>query len=75
MNCPSLLHVCTFNFWKILDYKQTIYFKRPQYFFQNSNMAAVRDVLTYWVEWLIMFSLLAIHLILTFLLPVNGCPK
>ncbi|XP_077310059.1 heparan-alpha-glucosaminide N-acetyltransferase-like [Lithobates pipiens] len=36
--------------------------------------AAVRDIVTYWPEWIIMIALETVSLCLTFLLPVPGCP-
>lgn len=37
--------------------------------------APVRDVLAYWPEWLLAIPLLALHLALTFFLPVPNCPQ
>ncbi|XP_072280582.1 heparan-alpha-glucosaminide N-acetyltransferase-like isoform X2 [Pyxicephalus adspersus] len=36
--------------------------------------AAVRDIVAYWPEWIIMIALETVSLCLTFLLPVPGCP-
>ncbi|KAM5140972.1 heparan-alpha-glucosaminide N-acetyltransferase-like [Mantella aurantiaca] len=36
--------------------------------------AAVRDIVAYWPEWIIMIALETVSLSLTFLLPVPGCP-
>ncbi|XP_068115072.1 heparan-alpha-glucosaminide N-acetyltransferase-like [Hyperolius riggenbachi] len=36
--------------------------------------AAVRDIVAYWPEWIIIVALETISLCLTFLLPVPGCP-
>ncbi|XP_053548861.1 heparan-alpha-glucosaminide N-acetyltransferase-like [Bombina bombina] len=48
---------------------------------QNTELAeghvwssAVRDLVTYWPEWIIIISLETMWLCLTFLLPVPGCP-
>lgn len=35
---------------------------------------ALRDVLPYWPQWMIVFTMEALWLLLTFLLPVPGCP-
>ncbi|XP_075736997.1 heparan-alpha-glucosaminide N-acetyltransferase isoform X4 [Rhipicephalus microplus] len=37
--------------------------------------APVRDVLAYWPEWLLAIPILALHLALTFYLPVPNCPQ
>ena len=41
---------------------------------QGGCMSALRDITDYWVEWLVMFGILALHLGLTFGLPVPDCP-
>ncbi|KAM4704112.1 heparan-alpha-glucosaminide N-acetyltransferase-like [Rhinophrynus dorsalis] len=38
-------------------------------------IAAVRDIVQYWPEWILIIVLETISLCLTFLLPVPGCPK
>uniref|UniRef100_A0A8C5R243 Heparan-alpha-glucosaminide N-acetyltransferase n=1 Tax=Leptobrachium leishanense TaxID=445787 RepID=A0A8C5R243_9ANUR len=37
--------------------------------------AGIRDIVTYWPEWIVIAALETIYLCLTFLLPVPGCPK
>ncbi|XP_071953310.1 heparan-alpha-glucosaminide N-acetyltransferase-like [Antedon mediterranea] len=34
----------------------------------------LRDVIDYWIEWLVIIVLLVVYFCLTFLLPVPGCP-
>jgi len=42
---------------------------------QYSGLQAIfRDITPYWPEWLVHLSLVAAHLLLTFLMPVPGCP-
>jgi len=39
------------------------------------GMSAVfRDILPYWAEWLVHLTFVAVHLMITFLMPVPGCP-
>ncbi|XP_071495380.1 heparan-alpha-glucosaminide N-acetyltransferase-like [Diadema antillarum] len=45
-----------------------------EYRVQNRLYCELRDILDYWYEWIIMLGLLALHICLTFLLPVPGCP-
>lgn len=44
-------------------------------YFQHTWMAHVRDVLPYWAEWVFMLGLVALHLVLTFMVQVPGCPR
>lgn len=41
---------------------------------QNKWWSFVRDIIPFWPEWLVAFILLSVHICLTFLLPVPGCP-
>lgn len=41
---------------------------------QSSCWAPVRDIVAYWIEWLIMLSLLLVHILITFLVHAPGCP-
>ncbi|XP_043249312.1 heparan-alpha-glucosaminide N-acetyltransferase-like isoform X1 [Colletes gigas] len=41
---------------------------------QFGRFAWLRDILGSWPQWLIMASILTIHTLLTFFLPVPGCP-
>ncbi|XP_013789471.2 heparan-alpha-glucosaminide N-acetyltransferase-like [Limulus polyphemus] len=50
-------------------------FTKPNDIHQKKIWASVRDILPYWLEWLIMFGILLTHILLTFLLEVPGCPK
>lgn len=51
-------------------------FARPQDKVVGSSwMNKVRDILLYWPEWLVMLTLLAAHLSLTFFLDVPGCGR
>lgn len=43
--------------------------------FHYGRFAFLQDILDAWIQWLIILTLTAIHLLLTFLLPVPGCPK
>ncbi|XP_014784915.1 heparan-alpha-glucosaminide N-acetyltransferase, partial [Octopus bimaculoides] len=38
------------------------------------HLSPFRDVLLYWPEWFLNFALLAVHIGITFALPVPGCP-
>ncbi|XP_076315748.1 heparan-alpha-glucosaminide N-acetyltransferase-like [Tachypleus tridentatus] len=50
-------------------------FAKPNDIHQKTKLASVRDILPYWLEWLIMLCILLTHILLTFLLEVPGCPK
>ncbi|XP_023217106.1 heparan-alpha-glucosaminide N-acetyltransferase-like isoform X1 [Centruroides sculpturatus] len=52
-----------------------MFFAKPQDVCAHTKWAAVRDIVCYWMEWLIMLSLLAAHILLTFLLYVPGCGR
>ncbi|XP_015110706.1 heparan-alpha-glucosaminide N-acetyltransferase [Diachasma alloeum] len=43
--------------------------------YQYGRFAFLQDILDAWVQWLIVFVLAAIHLLIIFLLPVPGCPR
>ena len=49
-------------------------FTKPINLNANTSLRPIRDIVNYWPEWLINLMLLLIHLLLTFLLPVPGCP-
>ena len=42
---------------------------------KDKLLTHVRDVMPYWAEWFFMLGLLAVHLTLTFMIHVPGCPK
>ncbi|XP_057337427.1 heparan-alpha-glucosaminide N-acetyltransferase-like [Microplitis mediator] len=42
--------------------------------FHYGRFAFLQDILDAWIQWLIILALTATHLLLTFLLPVPGCP-
>ncbi|XP_041486038.1 heparan-alpha-glucosaminide N-acetyltransferase-like isoform X2 [Lytechinus variegatus] len=48
--------------------------KVEEYRITRAVYRELRDLLDYWHEWIIMLSFLALHVCLTFLLPVPGCP-
>lgn len=50
-------------------------FAKPNDIHQKTKLASVRDILSYWLEWLIMLCILLTHILLTFFLEVPGCPK
>ncbi|XP_056387378.1 proto-oncogene tyrosine-protein kinase receptor Ret-like isoform X5 [Hyla sarda] len=52
------------------------YFSKPNLELMESHQrsAAVRDIVMYWPEWIIIAALETLSLCLTFLLPVPGCP-
>ncbi|XP_076369113.1 heparan-alpha-glucosaminide N-acetyltransferase-like isoform X1 [Tachypleus tridentatus] len=50
-------------------------FAKPNDTHQHEKWAPVRDIFLYWGEWLSMFVILVIHILLTFLLAVPGCPR
>ncbi|XP_013788097.1 heparan-alpha-glucosaminide N-acetyltransferase-like [Limulus polyphemus] len=62
--------------WKIkmLVFRLTSLLRYPNIVLQE-KWAPVRDILLYWGEWLWMFVILLIHILLTFLLEVPGCPR
>ncbi|KAK0182880.1 hypothetical protein PV327_000967 [Microctonus hyperodae] len=43
--------------------------------FQYGRFAFLQDILDAWIQWLIILALTATHLLITFLLPVPGCPS
>ncbi|XP_034936352.1 heparan-alpha-glucosaminide N-acetyltransferase-like [Chelonus insularis] len=49
-------------------------FMKLQRNYQYGRLAFLQDVFDSWVQWLIVLILVAIHLLITFLLPVPGCP-
>lgn len=51
-----------------------IVFARAEDKHKDAPWAAFRDILLYWPEWLLNFAILAVHLAITFALPVPGCP-
>ncbi|XP_069609209.1 heparan-alpha-glucosaminide N-acetyltransferase-like isoform X1 [Ranitomeya imitator] len=53
-----------------------VYFSKPNLDPTESHQwsAAVRDIVVYWPEWIIIAALEIVSLCLTFLLPVPGCP-
>ena len=59
--------------YKILYF--SVYLMFPCLFQLHKWWAPVRDLLPYWPEWIIVFLLIAIHLAVTFALPLpDGCP-
>ncbi|XP_063985450.1 heparan-alpha-glucosaminide N-acetyltransferase-like [Diachasmimorpha longicaudata] len=42
--------------------------------YQYGRFAFLQDVLDAWAQWLIVLTLIVIHLLIIFLLPVPGCP-
>ncbi|XP_789038.4 heparan-alpha-glucosaminide N-acetyltransferase isoform X2 [Strongylocentrotus purpuratus] len=48
--------------------------KDEEYRIRHVVYRELRDLLDYWYEWIIMISFLALHICLTFFLPVPGCP-
>ncbi|XP_071986015.1 heparan-alpha-glucosaminide N-acetyltransferase-like isoform X2 [Engystomops pustulosus] len=52
------------------------FFSKPSLDLDESHqwIAAVRDIVVYWPEWIIIAALETVWLCLTFLLPVPGCP-
>lgn len=51
-----------------------LFFAKTEDVHQNSRCAPIRDIVTYWIEWLIMLSLLIAHVLITFLVRAPGCP-
>lgn len=49
-------------------------FARAEDKHKTAPWAAFRDIFLYWPEWLLNFAILAVHLGITFALPVPGCP-
>ncbi|XP_011303728.1 heparan-alpha-glucosaminide N-acetyltransferase-like [Fopius arisanus] len=43
--------------------------------YQYGRFAFLQDILDAWPQWLIVLGLTATHLLITFLLPVSGCPR
>ncbi|XP_063217352.1 heparan-alpha-glucosaminide N-acetyltransferase-like isoform X2 [Bacillus rossius redtenbacheri] len=52
---------------------ETVFMKR-QVFFEYGPWLAVQDLLESWLQWLVVLLLVALHCLVTFLLPVEGCP-
>ncbi|XP_028968461.1 heparan-alpha-glucosaminide N-acetyltransferase [Galendromus occidentalis] len=52
-----------------------MFFSRATDAAETAKWAKIRDVALYWQEWVMMISLVAIHVLLTFLLDVPDCPK
>ncbi|XP_050428211.1 heparan-alpha-glucosaminide N-acetyltransferase isoform X2 [Adelges cooleyi] len=50
-------------------------FMRPQPYFTNTKFDIVRDIIESGPQWLVVIFLVSIHLAVTYLLPVPGCPK
>lgn len=50
-----------------------MFFAKPQDMHEHTSWAPFRDVFCYWAEWLIMLAILATHILITFLLPVENC--
>ncbi|XP_078000663.1 heparan-alpha-glucosaminide N-acetyltransferase-like, partial [Glandiceps talaboti] len=50
------------------------FFTKPGEHNEDKWYAPIRDIVNYWMEWLIVLSLVALQLILTFILHVPGCP-
>ena len=42
---------------------------------QNKKWKAFRDILNYWPEWILNLVLVVLHLLITFYLQVDGCPR
>ncbi|XP_025412388.1 heparan-alpha-glucosaminide N-acetyltransferase isoform X2 [Sipha flava] len=53
---------------------ETIFMKSQPYF-TNTRLDVIRDIIESAPQWLIVIVLVAIHTIITFYLPVPGCPK
>ncbi|KAI0231270.1 Heparan-alpha-glucosaminide N-acetyltransferase [Lamellibrachia satsuma] len=51
-----------------------VFFARSRDVLQETRWPPVRDLAPYWPEWLISLAILAIHICLTLLMPVSGCP-
>lgn len=50
-------------------------FMKPQPYFTNTRLDVIRDIIESARQWIIVIILVAIHTIITFFLPVPGCPK
>lgn len=49
-------------------------FMKPQGSFQYGRWLVIQDILDSWVQWLVVLFLTAAQVVLTFMLPVSGCP-
>ncbi|XP_048515177.1 heparan-alpha-glucosaminide N-acetyltransferase-like isoform X2 [Athalia rosae] len=49
-------------------------FTKAQRTFQYGRFGFLQDILDGWVQWLVIIAITATHLLITFLLPVPGCP-
>lgn len=48
--------------------------EKPGDVYQFEAWASLRDVIPYWPQWIFISALVATHELITFLLPVPGCP-
>ncbi|XP_069835380.1 heparan-alpha-glucosaminide N-acetyltransferase-like isoform X3 [Dendropsophus ebraccatus] len=71
---PGVLQRLGFTYF-VLAFMHT-FFSKPNLEEAESHQrsAAVRDIVMYWPEWIIIAALETLSLCLTFLLPVPGCP-
>ncbi|XP_063814810.1 heparan-alpha-glucosaminide N-acetyltransferase-like isoform X2 [Pseudophryne corroboree] len=69
---PGVLQRLGFTYL-ILSLMHTCFSKR-ELVESHQWSAAVRDIVAYWPEWIIIAALETVSLCLTFLLPVPGCP-
>lgn len=52
-----------------------LFFAKPQDIYEHTTWAIFRDIFGYWVEWLFMLAILAAHVLLTFLIDIQGCGR
>ncbi|XP_046428473.1 heparan-alpha-glucosaminide N-acetyltransferase-like isoform X2 [Neodiprion fabricii] len=50
-------------------------FTKAQRTFQYDRLKFLQDILDAWAQWLVIIAIATTHLLLTFHLPVPGCPK
>ncbi|XP_076233943.1 heparan-alpha-glucosaminide N-acetyltransferase isoform X2 [Calliopsis andreniformis] len=68
---PGVLQLLAVSYF-VCSALETLFMKPHSQF---GRFAMFRDILDSWPQWLIMASIVAIHTLITFLLPVPGCPR
>jgi len=48
--------------------------EKPGDVYQFERWASFRDIFSYWAQWIFISLIVAAHLLITFLLPIPGCP-
>ncbi|XP_034191243.1 heparan-alpha-glucosaminide N-acetyltransferase isoform X1 [Osmia lignaria lignaria] len=73
---PGVLQLLAVSYF-VCSTLETIFMKphSQDTLLQFGRFASFRDILDSWPQWLIMAGIVTTHTLITFLLPVPGCPK